>query len=426
MHDEDLPRIDRLGGSLARKSVQRVRRITDRIANRISRRGEEDGAPAADRKALARARKARRTLRLERAPERILVVKLWGLGNLVLAGRALTSLRRAYPNARTTLLTTPRCVQIYEKNNLYDTTVVFDPDEGRSLGSAMNELCERLAGEGFDLAVNLEGLSELARHVTLQSGAAATVGFAPEGEGCGPYDAAAPFLAGCHVEDLLYEVARVAGGKKVGAGLVAPSVRGQERGYCDEVLNRLELDPHALLVGIDANAGGFAPERQWPIEKFALLAQRIEAEPEFRTLFFGGPREERRVAQAVKLMAEPGINVAGLFSIRQTMAFLERLHLFIGNDAGPAHLAAALGVPTVVIYGPESPARVGRRGDERHAAVYHARDCSPCVSLLGMERRPCAHGAKCVREIPVEEVYGVVRDVLDHLSDPDDPPWLAS
>jgi ADP-heptose:LPS heptosyltransferase len=412
MDYDRLRKIDRLGPGLARKGLQGVRRITDRLTDRLRRRGPEE-TPA-----------RRRELDLPSRPKRLLVVKLWGLGNLVLAGRALTSLRTAYPECRITLLTTPRCAQVYDKNLLYNETRVFDPESEGRLSSQLGTLCAELAEASFDLAVNLDGLSELARLLTLRSGAAATVGLQPAEAAGDPYTVSVPFLPGCHVEDLLYEAARAAGGAKVPPGLVRPSVRSQERGFCQEILGRAEVDPHDLLVGVGVNAGRFAPERAWPAEKWALLAQQIEAEPEFRTVFLGGPGEERRVDQVFKLMNQPGLNITGACSMRQSMAFLERLHLFVGNDGGLAHLAAALGVPTVVIYGPESPARVGRREDEKHAAVYHARDCSPCVSLLALEKKECACGGACVREIPVEEVHHVVRDLLDHLSDPEEPPWL--
>jgi ADP-heptose:LPS heptosyltransferase len=405
-----LLKLDRRAGGLSRSGTERLRRITDPLVRRFGRARPTAEGPA--------------PLSLADPPRRVLILKLWGLGNLVLAGRALQSLRTAWPEATITLLTTPGCDRVYDANRLYDETILFDPEDGR-LARLLTDVQDQLLERQYDLAVNLEGISELARALTLRSGAKATVGLAREEEGNGGYDGAASFQPGCHVEDLAYSCARAAGGAKVPPGLVRPQLRSQERGFCEEILNRFGAEAGELLLGIHPGIGDFAPERAWPAEKFALLAQQLEGEPEFRTVFFGGPGEERTVKRAARLMEEAPLNVAGALSIRQFMAFLERLHLFIGNDSGPAHLAAAMDIPTVTIFGPESPARVGRRSSERHATVYRRTGCSPCVSLFGLQRGCLTCGGECVAGITVEEVSNVAHDLLDHLSDPDEPPWMS-
>lgn len=413
-HYDNLRRIDRLGGSLAQRGRLGIRRITDRLT------GKKKAGSAVLRALTA-------DLPAPDAVRNLLVVKLWGLGNMVLAGRALRSLRTAFTRARITVLTTTPCQAVYERNDLADEWMAFDPEREGGLGTVVRDLCTQLQERRFDVAVNLEGLSELARLMTQHAGAAATVGMVAqekELEG-GVYAASVLFDPAAHAEDLMMECARRAGGVHVVPGLVRPAVGAQERGVVEEALGRFALDPHALLIGINVNASNFGSERRWPAEKFAHLAQQLEAHEEFRTVFLGGPGEARRVEQVLKLMEHPGLSVAGLFSVRQTMALLEQLHLLVTVDSGPLHLAAALGVPTVAIFGPESPTRVGRRDAEEHAAVYHAIPCSPCLSMLGMASCRCQEGARCVRDIAVEEVHHLVCDMLDHLSDPEDPPWLA-
>ncbi|MFH0911136.1 MAG: glycosyltransferase family 9 protein, partial [Planctomycetota bacterium] len=360
-----------------------------------------------------------------RSPKKILVIKLWGLGSLALAGRALLSLRKGHPAASITLLTTPECLPLYAENGLYDGTLSLDLDASGSTKDAVGSLATRITERGFDLTVNLEGLSDLAALLAGKSGAPATVGLVGDRGLPEPYTRPVSFLPEGHVEDLFYACARAAGGAEVEPGLVRPVLREKERAFASHLLAGAGVDQYTLLVGLHVGAGPFQRHRAWPVEKFALLAQFLEEESEYRTVFVGGKEDVRSADRCLMLMARPGLSFAGGLSLRETLALLERLHLFIGNDSGPLHLAAALGVATVGLFGPESPARVFRRRDERHAAVYRPRACSPCTSLLGMEQGLCKEGGRCVSDLPVEEVRAVVMDMLDHLSDPEEPPWAA-
>ncbi|MBN1256463.1 MAG: glycosyltransferase family 9 protein [Planctomycetes bacterium] len=413
MDYEELPKIDRLGGSLARDGLKKIRRITTKITGRLKiGRGEND--PFSQKK-----------LNFSEHPDNILLVKLWGIGNMVLAGRAFASIRKAYFRSRITMLTTPECQEVYEQGRFWDDPLVFAPQDAKTLPQAMNSICKEISKGKFSLAVNFEGLSELAEFLACRNNIKTTVGFSPVDKPSN-YTLAVPWDAEASIEELFYKCARATGGEAMPPGLIAPRVNSKEKDYCERLLSEFEIDPHALLIGINVNAGSFFPQRCWPPEKFALLAQMLEAEREFRTVFIGAPGEERYVAKSLRLMEHSAIDLSGRLTLPQLKALLQRLHLLIGNDSGPAHLAAALGVPTVTLFGPESPTRVGRQGEEKHANIQIAADCSPCISLLGMERNICEEGAACIRDIPVETVHRVVMDMLDHLSDPEDPPWLAS
>ncbi|MHC4870460.1 MAG: glycosyltransferase family 9 protein [Planctomycetota bacterium] len=407
MNYEDLYKLDRQSGGFSQQGIQKIRRITGQFKKFMSS-GKSEPVKA----------------RLEKAPVRILIIKLWGMGNMVLAGRALKSIRGAYPNAHITLLTTRDCIPVYEGSGLYDSEMVFSCHREESINSVITKISSALHARMFDLAVNLDGLSNISAMLTVKSGARQTVGLREKPDRDMIYTVCSPYSSNRHAEDLIYDCALAAGGKEVSPGLISPVIRDQDSIYCSELIRSCSLDEHSLFVGININAGEFSLDRRWPLEKYALLAQMLEAHAEFRTFFFGSKEEERYVSRALSLMENPGINLAGSLDLTQTMAFLQRLHLLITNDSGLLHLAAALGVPTVSIFGPESPARVGRRDAEEHAVIYHPGKCSPCVSLLGMQKDPCHEGARCVRDISVEDVRIVVLDMLDHLADPVDPPWL--
>ncbi len=405
MNYYDLYKLDRQCGGFLCQGKKAIRKLKGRITRLLTKNKPVKCLP-------------------EQPPARILIVKLWGIGNLVLAGRSLKSIRLAYHNAHITLVTTRECSYIYKGAGLYDSEVIFSCHREENINSAVAKLCLSLNERMFDLAINFDGLSNISASIAAKCGAKCTVGMGKQQAHDSIYTVESPYLENSHVEDLIYDCAIVAGGSEISPGLITPVISSQDNVFCAELLSNCEVKEHTLLIGININAGGFSEERRWPLEKFAILAQMIESHEEFRTVFFGGEADERYVSRAISLMDTPGINLAGMLDLGQMIAFLKRIHLLITNDSGLLHLAAALSVPTVSIFGPESPARAGRRDAEEHAVVYHPTICSPCVSMLGMSKQTCLEGGRCVRDISVEDVWTMVTDMLDYLADPVDPPWL--
>jgi ADP-heptose:LPS heptosyltransferase len=406
MNYEELIKIDKLGGVPSTQGVRQLKRITDHIVKKFKSPKTESIVDI-----------------LPKKPKRILVVKLWGIGNMILAGMALKSIRKAYPDAFISLLTTKDCSEVYENNRLYNDVITFPQTSLATVQEDVLKLCSSLEIRKFDLAINFEGLSEIASFITSKSGADVTVGMSSGSKG-GNYTIHSPYSGKRHVEDVIYDCALAAGGAEVSPGLVKPIIKESDKDFCNTAKYNCGIDPYSLIVGININSGTFAGERRWPLEKFALLAQQIEAQQEFRTVFFGSSQEHRYVGRCISLMDTPGINLSGSMTISQMAAFLEEVHLLITNDSGLLHLAAAMEVPTVSIFGPESPDRIARRDEEKHAIIYTPQPCSPCISMLGMSKEECREGCRCVNDITVEQVTNTVMDMLDHLADPEDPPWL--
>lgn len=366
----------------------------------------------------------RKQAALPENPERILAVKPWGLGALILATPALAALRKRFPAAELTLLTQKNLDTLYDNAGLYDRVSAWDADELRALPHALRRFRAEAAELRYDLAVNLDGLGELACLLTHLSGAPATAGLVPGGERRG-YTAPVELDETCHAAQACLDVAQAVGAEAEIVPPLPPKLKSAELEQARDTLRQWGVDSHSPLVGLNMNAGGFAPRRAWPAEKFVLLAEFVEELGGYKTVFFGSAEEERFVSRHVKHMHLQPINLAGRTSVRQLAALLAQLHLFVSCDSGPLHLASALGVPCVGIYGPESPRRSGIAEGEKAAVVWRKPECGPCVSFLRGELKPCQRGEECVREITLETVRRVVTDLLDHLADPENPPWLG-
>jgi lipopolysaccharide heptosyltransferase II len=146
--------------------------------------------------------------------------------------------------------------------------------------------------------------------------------------------------------------------------------------------------------------------KAWPAERFAELAGRL-AEKHGCAILIGGDAKERDLAEAIRAGARTSVvPLAGRLTLLQYAAVLKRCALFVGNDNGPMHMAAALGVPVVALFGPSNPAEWGPRG-ARVEVLYKGLDCRRCFHPT------CTRGEEsCMRQITVDEVSAAAGRLL--------------
>jgi heptosyltransferase-2 len=174
-----------------------------------------------------------------------------------------------------------------------------------------------------------------------------------------------------------------------------------------EVLSRAGLGHReGPLVGLFPGAE-FGPSKRWPWQRFAELTHTLRrGRGDVRLLLLAGPKE---VWSTVRIHEESGhlVPVLGAdLDLGDLAGLLSRLDLLVTNDSGPMHMAAALGVPCVAIFGPTDPERTHPYGDE-HRVIYTDRWCSPCFR----KRCPLLHN-KCMRDIEVEQVAAAALEQL--------------
>ncbi|MEZ5333291.1 MAG: lipopolysaccharide heptosyltransferase II [Thermoanaerobaculia bacterium] len=161
------------------------------------------------------------------------------------------------------------------------------------------------------------------------------------------------------------------------------------------------------VIGLFAGAE-FGPSKRWPLERFVELSRTLRRRlPSARQAIVAGPKE---VWDAVRLHERTGKVhpvVGPDLDLARLAGFLAGLDLLVTNDSGPMHLAAALGVPCIALFGPTDPRRTAPAG-EAHRVLYSDRWCSPCF------RRRCPllhHG--CMKDLTVEAAAEAVAQALD-------------
>jgi len=197
---------------------------------------------------------------------------------------------------------------------------------------------------------------------------------------------------------------------RVQAGTTASSngalwLSPKDTAHVDQLLRRWRVDPARPLVVICPGARSHI--KRWTAEGFAALADRLIAEAGASVIFCGEPDEEAVVEEVVASMHQSAHNAVGLTTIRQAGALMQRAALVVTNDSASLHLASALNIPTVAIFGPTDADKYGPTAAQ-YRTIRRRLFCSPCEQAL------CRFNHECMRFIAPQEVYEAALELLRH------------
>lgn len=169
-------------------------------------------------------------------------------------------------------------------------------------------------------------------------------------------------------------------------------------------LKTLSIDPNKnVIVGINPGAA-YGSAKCWPPERYKEVTHKLLENSEVVILYFGDASGAPLINQICKGMPERVINLAGRTSLREFMALIQCCSIFLTNDSGPMHIAAALGIRLLALFGSTNEIKTGPypQGTVIHKHV----DCSPCY------KRVCPIDFRCMTRIEVDEVYDQLKKML--------------
>jgi len=334
---------------------------------------------------------------------RILLVRLGALGDIVHLLPALDALRRAKPDARITWACEDRFAGLLKGHPQIDRLVEVPRRKAKQSGfNAWTDFVKELRSEPYDVAVDLQGLMKAAWIVRV-SGAKERLGYAPpiSREGSHlfmtrtvdiPSDPASEHhtLRAITLLGVSPEGARPRLPRSPEAARQAEEALGPRRGNSP----RIALWP--------ASSPG-TRYRRWDPARYVEVARALAQEDGAEILVPQGVDDEGLAASIVakldgRARLLPFLPIPGLIEI------LARLDVLVGGDSGPAHLACALGTPTVMIFGAKDPDRYAPWGGPL-APVYHPIGCNPCRNTW------CEH-VSCLDRVTAAEVLAAARGFL--------------
>jgi len=344
-------------------------------------------------------------------PRDVLVVRLWGLGNLALIAPTL----RAHGHRRLRLLTLARHADFVREHLPRVEPLLLSAPPSPRLPAELLRLRAELRRDPPEVVVDLEQFLRLPLAFVRAVSGAPTVGLDVPSQGRAPLlDVAVP-------HDPTRHAARTFGAVLAAAGLPAgpdPAPLRPRRRALERIGARLG-PRHGPLVVLHPGSGDHFPGRRWPIGRFSALARALAADG-CQLVATGVAAERALVRRLVARGGAPVRDLAGRLDVPELVALLARADLLVTNDTGPLHLADAVGTPVLGLYGPNTPLRYGPRGP-RSLALYADLPCSPCLDDRTMKHSACRHHA-CMEALDTDAVLAAARRLLDPARRPVDRP----
>jgi len=321
------------------------------------------------------------------------------IGDVVMTFPAIAAVRATLPKAHLTVLVKPWVADLVRMHPAVDEVLLYERP-GRHDGlRGFFTLARELRRRRFDAAILLQNAIEAAILARL-AGIPVRAGYSTDARGLLlTHPVSRP--PGIHtVHQSLYYLGMLEALGFTPPGTSVPIVPTEEQGRAAERhLAQMGIAGRRPLVGM-APGAAYGPAKRWFPERFAAVADRLAGLYGCPVLLFGSAGD-RASTQAVRAAAKTAlVDIAGRTPLGDAIALIACCDLFVTNDSGLMHVAGALGVPTVAVFGSTNPKTTYPLG-ERTVLIRKPVDCSPCL------KPECPTDFRCMDRVTVEEV-------LDH------------
>ncbi len=332
------------------------------------------------------------------------------VGDAIMALPALRAVRARFSDAEIAIVARLYVADIYREQQICNQLINYDVNGIHAGFSGRERLAHELREQKFDVALLLQNAFDAA-WLAWRANIPERIGYARDGRSpllTRPIPVPRPGEIPTHEKFYYLELLRRAGwmDSLPEESFIAMTVSEAKRRRAAGFLLESGARPHALRVAIGAGAS-YGSAKCWPPPRFVELASRLQAQNGADVILFGTAAESA-VSKAIAAgMRQPPIDLTGKTAIADLPALLSQCHLFIGNDSGAMHVAAAVGLPVVAIFGPTDPLGTAPV-TPRCTIVQEKPYCSPCF----LRRCPTDH--RCMTKVTPDMAEAAVR------------PWLSS
>ena len=332
-------------------------------------------------------------------PDKILIRGPNWVGDAVLSIPAMKAVREHFPEAEITLLVRPWVAGLFKSAPFIDK--LWSEDKPSSL-SSWTRITRDIRGRGFDLALLFPNSFESALMIFL-GGVPQRIGYATDARRWLLTESIAPDKDPRHQTQYYLNLV-----KTLSAGTDRPSIEIQatsvERSIARKLLSAEGIPSGAPFLVLNPGAA-YGSAKRWHEDRFADAAVSLASEFHMLVVLIGS-ESERSIAERIReRMKAPAAILNGKTTLETLIGLLAESSLMITNDSGPMHIAAALGVPTVAVFGSTDEKVTGPFGPRTRIVKYQV-ECSPCLL------RDCPIDHRCMNGVKVENVCIAARELI--------------
>ncbi len=327
------------------------------------------------------------------------------IGDAILTIPAVESIRATYPRAYIAVLAKPWVADIYRLFSSIDEVIIYENEYDNVWG--VFRLARRLRKEKFDLAILLQNAIEAAI-IALAAGIPKRAGYNADGRGILLTHRVQRNreIRKLHQIDYYLEMVKALGCVSVNKEMHLETKIN--RHDAQSVLQKYIPESKKEIIGI-APGATYGPAKRWFPERFAAVADKIAGGFACQIVLFGG-KSDGEAAQEVRRLAQTSLlNLAGKTNLKEAVYLISQCRLFISNDSGLMHIAGALNIPTIAIFGSTNPQTTSPAGDQS-VVVHQEVSCSPCL------KETCPTDFRCMELIAVENVWQTAQKILRKVS----------
>lgn len=335
------------------------------------------------------------------------------VGDAIMALPALRAVRAKFPDAHIAIVARPYVADIYRGQGVCDELIAYDPRGAEKGLGGRERLAERLQTGKFDSALLLQNAFDAA-WLAWRAGIPERIGYARDGRGILlTKSIAVPKVGEIPAHEQFYYLElvrragwteRIEGEREISLAISRGAGEAAEQKLIAAGVRSNATGENGLRVAIGAGAS-YGSAKCWLPERFAEVANRLIAESDAEIILFGTAGETAVSNAIVAGMGSAPIDLTGKTAIAELPALLSRCQLFIGNDSGAMHVASAVGLPVVAIFGPTDP--FGTAPVTPKCTIVQEKPyCSPCF----LRRCPTDH--RCMKGVSVESVTAAARSWL--------------
>ncbi|HZW02981.1 MAG TPA: glycosyltransferase family 9 protein [Anaerolineaceae bacterium] len=308
----------------------------------------------------------------ERKPQEIAIFRALQLGDLLVSVPALRALRFANPEAIVTLIGLPWARAFVSRFSMYlDDWIEFPgypglPEREPDMAAVPSFFAE-VQQRRFDLAIQMQGSGRISNGILAGFRAKISAGFHPVGNVTVSPSSFLPYPEDLPEPLRLLRLMEHLGIPAQGTYLEFPILQDEWQAY-EQMVRAENLRPGEYIC---IHPGARAEERRWPVERFAIVADRL-SDQGWPIVITGSPEEVPLAAEMVGAMKRAPINLTGRTDLGVAAAWISQARLLICNDTGVSHIAAALNVPSVVLFSASDPLRWGPLNRKLHQVVTNA------------------------------------------------------